>query len=476
MTPKKILTFALGPIGAATLGLITIPLLTGFFSSDDIGRIAMLQIAVTFCLLFMGLGLDQAYVREYYEEKNKPELLLNTLLPGLIFLLLSLLPFLIFPQKLSLILFDMDSHAVGIITIIALIGSFASRFLSVLLRLQERGVAFSLNSLLPKLIFMAAIIIYITFNLEADFFKLIISHVISIIFALLILLINTKTEWEKSIRQKIVPERIKGMLSFSLPLVLSGTAYWGLTTVDRILLRNFSSFHEMGIYSIAASFSSLATIFQGIFGLIWSPWIYKTLAEGRINIELIAKAQRKVALLVVLLFCATGAFSWLIDFILPLTYKEVKYIVVACIGLPIFYTLSEATGVGIGIRKKSMLFMWATFISLLISLALNYILIPIYGASGAAVSTCIALWFFFFLKTEISNKIWQKFSRIDIYLLPTTCLINASLMALKIVSQEYIMIIWTVIFATTIFFYKKDALEIIQHIESVIKHRTKEKF
>jgi len=55
-------------------------------------------------------------------------------------------------------------------------------------------------------------------------------------------------------------------------------------------------------------------------------------------------------------------------------------------------------------------------------------------------------------------------------------LINASLMALKIVSQEYIMIIWTVIFATTIFFYKKDALEIIQHIESVIKHRTKEKF
>ncbi|MBG5678006.1 oligosaccharide flippase family protein, partial [Pseudomonas aeruginosa] len=89
MVSRKIAVFAIGSIGSAVLGLITLPIITWFYSAEDVGRIAMLQVASNFCVLLFCLGLDQAYVREYHEEKNRSALLKSCLFPGLFFLLLS---------------------------------------------------------------------------------------------------------------------------------------------------------------------------------------------------------------------------------------------------------------------------------------------------------------------------------------------------------------------------------------------------
>ena len=63
MTPKKIAAFALGPLGGALLSFITLPVITWIFSQQDIGRLAMLNVVISFSTLLFSLGLDQAYVR-----------------------------------------------------------------------------------------------------------------------------------------------------------------------------------------------------------------------------------------------------------------------------------------------------------------------------------------------------------------------------------------------------------------------------
>ena len=70
MNVRKIAGFAVGPIGGAFLGFITLPLTAWFFSTEDIGRIALLQIVLGFTTMLFSLGLDQAYVREYHEKEN----------------------------------------------------------------------------------------------------------------------------------------------------------------------------------------------------------------------------------------------------------------------------------------------------------------------------------------------------------------------------------------------------------------------
>ncbi|TMO79788.1 polysaccharide biosynthesis protein, partial [Pseudoalteromonas ruthenica] len=83
MNKAKLLGYAIGPLGAAALGFISLPLLTWFYSVEDVGKISMLLLAMNFGILLFCIGLDQAYIREYHEAESKPALLKLTSLPPL---------------------------------------------------------------------------------------------------------------------------------------------------------------------------------------------------------------------------------------------------------------------------------------------------------------------------------------------------------------------------------------------------------
>ena len=72
MNAKKILGYALGPLGSAAFGLLSLPLISWYFPAEDIGRIVLLQTIAGLSILLLGLGLDQSYIRDYYaDQKNK---------------------------------------------------------------------------------------------------------------------------------------------------------------------------------------------------------------------------------------------------------------------------------------------------------------------------------------------------------------------------------------------------------------------
>ena len=74
MDTKKILGYAAGSLGSAVLGIMTLPLLSWYFPAADIGRIILMQTAAGLGILVLGMGLDQAYIREYYAAADKDTL------------------------------------------------------------------------------------------------------------------------------------------------------------------------------------------------------------------------------------------------------------------------------------------------------------------------------------------------------------------------------------------------------------------
>lgn len=72
--------------------------------------------------------------------------------------------------------------------------------------------------------------------------------------------------------------------------------------------------------------------------------------------------------------------------------------------IPIMYTLSEVTVVGLVFRKKTTIIMFLTFIVTLFNGIGNFFLIPKFGAKGAAISTGITYILFFILRTYFSIK------------------------------------------------------------------------
>lgn len=439
MNAKKIIAFATGPIVSAVLGFITLPILTWLYSAEDIGRISMFQVASSFCILLFSLGLDQAYVREYHEAEDKPSLLKTSIIPGgLLLVLISISLIAYNPTLVSKLLFSLSSSVISILVLCCLIVAYVSRFLSLILRMQERGWAFSMSQILPKGLFLLVISSYIVFGTSFNFTELIAAQAFSIIAVMVIFAWNTRTMWLPAMTARMERRNLRSMLGFGLPLIFGGVASWGLTAMDRLFLRGSSTFEELGIYSIAAGVATVANIFANIFNTIWAPMVYKWTKEG-INPAKLDQISEHVLAAVFFILVLAGMFSWLLRYILPNTYYAVPYLVSACMVSPLLYVLSETTTIGIGITRKTSYSMAASFIAAAINLMGNYWLVPMYGAAGAAISTAFAFWVFLVCRTEFSCLVWRKFPRFKLYSITILILTLAICMAIL---QQINLYIW----------------------------------
>lgn len=471
MTPKKIASFAIGPIGSAALGLITVPLITWFFSQEDVGRMAMLNVAMNFSVLLYTLGLDQAYVREFHECTNKPALLKTTLLPGLILLILSLGILFSFDNLISKWLFEIDSLSLSIMVAIVLIANFITRFLSLILRMNERGLAYSMSQLLPKLLLILIIASYVFLTVKKTINNLVLANIISIIFVCIIYAWNTREQWQAAFKQSIDYDYLKNLLQFGVPLIFGGLAFWGLTATDKILLKELSSFEQLGLYSVSISFAAAVIILKSVFSTVWAPTVYKWAANNE-GLENIYKVNRYMLLMVIISFCLAGLLSWLVTFILPEQYNDVRWIIISCLGYPLLYTLSETTVVGIGITRRSSFAMLAAILAFLANIVGNWWLIPLFGAAGAAVSTCVAFWIFFLLRTEFSIYLWQPMPRLTLYCYTTLLVIGAITSTLY--GEKYtleLIIFWSLILLSVLFSFKNEITETKEWVKIKINNR-----
>src|SRR5471030_1629819 len=103
---KRLAGFSIGPIISAVLGFITVPVTTYLVSPEDFGKSAMYTMGYSVSSLFIFLGLDQAFVREYNTYKNKHELFWNSLIISLIFSVLIGAIYIIFYKPISFVMFD----------------------------------------------------------------------------------------------------------------------------------------------------------------------------------------------------------------------------------------------------------------------------------------------------------------------------------------------------------------------------------
>lgn len=470
MNAKKIAAFALGPIGGAFLGLITLPIVAWLFSPDDIGRLSMMQVMISFSILLFSLGLDQAYVREFHEVKNKPALLKAVFLPGFVLLSLALTVLLLLPWSISGILFGIDSVLLTSLLVAAIFLSFFSRFLSLILRMQEKGFAYSMSQLLPKLLFLVVLAVYLLFSVEAVFKNLMIANWLSLLAVFLVYSWNTRHDWLPALTASIDRAKQKQMIRFGLPLIGSGIAFWGLTAMDKFFLRGFSSFEELGIYSVSISFASVALVFQAVFSTVWAPIVYKWAAEG-IDPDKIKNVTDYSTLAVITIWSLAGMFSWVVSFILPEQYERVQYILLAAMAYPLLYTLSEATGVGIGVQRKTNFALLAAVVALVLNAIGNWYLVPKYGAAGAAVASAVAFLAFFIVRTEASARLWQSFERARMYILVVSMVILSGVVNFLPMNSIIIFFMYLVMFVSAVFLFRKQFFESFEYVLSFVKSR-----
>ena len=462
MSIKKIAILALGPIGAALFNFITLPFIAWFFTSEDVGRFNMLQVFLGLTVSIFSLQMHQSYVREYYEEDDKEMLLKLTMLPG--FFLLIIVVFLIFllPFSISKILFDIESSEINLLLILLAICSlFINSFIHVI-RMNGQEWFFAISQLFPKIILFILLGVVVLYNYNYDFFILININTITLIVSTILLAYLSKINWKNFKSNKIDFLLLNKIYKFSFPLIAGGIAYWGITYIDRFFLKNYSGLNELGIYSIASTFAAIITVFTTVFTVIWHPLVYKWLKEG-IEPKKIQDVMNILFILIIFIWSIFGLFSWIIPIFLPKNYELVEYIILGCIAGPLFYLLSEVTMVGIGISRRSYFALIASLIAFLVSIILNYFLVPYFGAIGASIAIMISFYIFFIIRTESTIYLWHNLNRTWIYIMFFLYILNTIFIQIVKPNSYIYSLTWILLFFVSSSPYYKKILIIIKY-------------
>lgn len=425
-----VLGFAVGPIGAAALSFISLPIMTWIFPQQMIGMLSMLQVAIGLSTVLYCAGMDQAYVREYHEVTDRPALLLHAMLPGLLIMLVSLMAMLLLaPRLLSHLLFGESAMNASLLAVACLVMAYVTRFLSLILRMQNRGLAYSMSQVLGKLLLLIIVLCYTLFLPRRDFTELLLAQTAALAITLVVFAWNTHADWISVFGVRLDKSLLASLFSFGWPLVFGSVASWGLAAMDRMFLRSMSTYGELAVYSVAASIAAGVTLVAGIFNTIWAPMVYKWVADEKENLDQLGSIANSISVLVLLIVCATGACSWLLRYFLPPAYAQVPNIVVGCMIAPLFYTLSEVTGVGLAITRRTIFSMLASFGAMLINMFLCMVLVKRMGAAGAMLATATSFWIYFVLRTEFSAHAWKAMPRAKQHFYATAVLLLATTFA-----------------------------------------------
>jgi O-antigen/teichoic acid export membrane protein len=466
---RTIAAFAFGPIATAGLGLLTVPAITWIFAPADVGRLNVVQIAVSFGVLLFNLGLDRAYVREYHEWPDRGALLKACFAPGFVLLLLAMAITIPFSSRISVLLFGLDKVAYYWMLVACVVVSFISRFLSLILRMQDRGMAFSMSQVLPKVAFLLVVGIMALPQFSKSFWQLELAYLISLLSVLFAFSWNTRRDWRPALKASCTNEQVRGLVSYGVPLIFAGVAYWGLDATSTLTLRSLSTLTELAFYSVSMSFAGVGIVFQTIFTVLWAPMVYKWVAHGA-DMKRVDHVAHQALAVVCAIWVLSGTFSWVIDFLLPENYRQVKYLMLCSIGQPLLYTLSEVTCVGIGITRRSMLSLWSTLVALVVNVLGSIWLVPAHGAAGAVVANAVAFLVFFIARTEASAYVWRPIPRTKLYVSVIVAVaLSIVTLAFDTENAAYVSLLWLAMVPVVFWTFRSEWSDMYRALRSAIR-------
>lgn len=459
MNLNKLAGFAAGPIGSTALGAVSLPLLSWYFAADDLGRISLLQTIGSLVLIALGLGMDQAYIREYHAERNRAALLKTVLTAPLVLLAAACCTAALLLTQISSWIFDIRSYRLGLLITVFCAALLLTRYLSVVLRMEERAWAFSFSQITPKILMLAFVGFFAFTQNRSHTLNLAAAFACSQLLTAVLLAWQAKDTLKQAAAARFDRDLSRRCLHYGTPLALGGLAYWGLVSADRFLLKHYSGLEELGVYALAAGFGAAALIVQSIFSTVWAPTLFRWV-QNQENLHRVAPIFRLMGGIVLAVWCAAGLVSPLLAWLLPPRYADVPFIVPALMLYPLLYTLTEVGGIGINVRRKTGLAALVSLAALSANLLLGSLLVPHFGARGAAASTSAAFWLFFLLKTEWSVRLWLPLPRRAVYAATLAALaVSCSYSLFGTPSEQvFFLLFWAAALAVLLWYFRRDLL------------------
>lgn len=407
---KNSYIYMIGEVVPRLLNFLMLPIMTRYLTPADYGVIAYVDAIILFVFIFSIINLNSYLLREYFEMttvKAKKRLIGNFF----IFLVaynvaLTLILFLVIN-----LMYGLTEQQVNILPIltIALVCNFVDiicTFPQIIYRVQEKAISFVCFTASKTFITILAIIFFLEYYYEehgpiTKYFGILL---VAFIYGIISFFITRKNAiFSFNISQ------IKDGLFFALPLVIGSLSFAIIDVSDRIILENYVSMSDIGIYSVAYTLGfSINIILRGGYKA-FEPIIFKNSKNS--NFLKIFNSIKKEYL--ILIFCAcllVITYSHeVVFFMLPDEYSRagsLMPIIVLAAFVKGVYTINVML---IMIAKETKVIAKIVLIGALVNIGINLLFIDQFGIIVAALSTFISF-FIMALAVHLQAFNYYRFS------------------------------------------------------------------
>lgn len=418
---KNTSIYTLGNILPQAAGFFLLPIYTRYLTPADYGIVSSMQVLSTILAVFFTMAIERSIYRLYFDyktEKSKRDYL-GTITISLFLISTSVLLLLfIFRGIVSQIYKSIEFYPYYVYAILTSFFLIFSLIPKIYFQINEKAKKFVVISILQFLL-SSGFVLWFIIGQRAGPSGMLKGRMFANIVILPIFIYILYRTINFSFKLRI----LKNSLSFSLPMIPSLLSAWILNLSDRIFIERYFNLHDVGIYSLGYKIAGLILIFTGAFYMAYNPVFYKLANSEK---QMVAKKKLfnyNNAYIIVILIAAffISIFSKeAIQFLLDPKYLG-AYKIVPIIALAYFIgQISGLSNLSIYQEKKTLQMMYMSLGTAILNIILNFLLVPKFGAYGAAYATVLSFAFFFGIKYLYAKKCY--FIPINWrHIIPLTC-------------------------------------------------------
>ena len=259
------------------------------------------------------------------------------------------------------------------------------------------------------------------------------------------------------------------MLEYGTPLIAYSTGSWINNAADRYIVLALCGASVNGVYGVAYKIPAILMVFQRIFAQAWQMSATKSYKDERSD-EFFTDMYRTYncfmvigCAVLILLVNPIAAFMFKKEF-----YEAWMYVPPLLISV-IFGALTGFLGSICLAHKDSRSMGVATSMGAVANVALNFALIPYFGAMGAAVATAVS----YAIMCALAYRFVKKYVTIDnnpmVDILAYLILVAICIAMIAKVSGRYV--ICSVLTVVLVLLYLPDVRNVVKKLGSLLKDR-----
>ncbi len=381
-----------GDFAIRFLSFAVFPVYAHVFSVEEFGIMALVGAITGVVAIILNLGTSHAVQRYYWDPETPDDERPVVVSTGLWLLLASAMSLTVATLLLAYGLRDLLQERYDVMWLFMLL-SLSSNVPSELLRFSQnvlrlhfkpwRFLTVSACNNLFGVILGLYMILYLDLGLTGIFLGGFLGVALSLPLGIWLISHEIRLSFNLAWARKLI--------RFGYPFIFSGLAYWVFGSLDRWMLSELSDNAQVGLYSIAFKFATALIMINTAFGQAWSPYAIKIFADEPNYREVFS---RVLSYLLFFLALAGLGLSLFGREVLMLTTPEEYWAAATPVGIVtmsmVLAGTQQITGLGISLEKRTHLFSLGAWVTALLNFVMNLVLIPHWGAAGAAMATFVS--------------------------------------------------------------------------------------